>query len=139
MNKTLRVALFIGAVDLLARGTDYLLGSPSRGTSIEFADNMPMYWGIACVVSAFVIFVGVASKNFRVAILGSLLAFSVYTIFGYSILESTIFSHPPDDWRLISSHWCKAAMFLLFAVSLAFRHGVLRILRRRKERRERIE
>lgn len=133
MNKTLRAALGIGAVDLLARGTDYLLGSPNQGTSIEFAENMPMYWGIACVVSAFIIVVGVISRNFRIGILGSLLAFSVYTMFGYSILEDTLFSHPPDDWRLIANHWCKAAMFLLFATSLAFRHGVIRILKRRKE------
>lgn len=139
MNKTLRAVLFIGAVDLLARGTDYLLGSPNQGTNMVFANNMPTYWGFACVVSAFVIFVGVASRNFRVCILGCLLSFSVYTIFGYSLFESTILNHPPDDWRLISSHWTKAALFLILAVSLVFRHGVLDILKRRKEDRGGIE
>lgn len=139
MNKTLRAVLFIGAVELLARGTDYLLGSPNQGSSMVFADNMPMYWGFACVVSAFVIFVGAASRNFRIGILGCLLSFSVYTLFGYSLFESTILNHPPDDWRLISSHWTKAALFLILAVSLAFRHGVLDILKRRKEDRGGIE
>lgn len=133
MNKTLQAALFIGAIDLVSRGLDYVLGSPSNGTNLEFADDLTATWGVACLVSAFIIFVGLLFKNFQTAILGSLSAFAVYAVLGFTILEDTIFMHPPDDWRLISSHWCKGAMFLLFATSLAFRHGVIHILERRKE------
>ena len=133
MNKTLQAALVIGAVDLISRGLDYVLGSPANGTNLEFSENLTLTWGVACLVSAFIICVGVLFKNFKIAILGSLSAFAVYTVLGFTILDDTIFMHPPDDWRLISSHWCKGAMFALFATSLAFRHGVINILERRKE------
>lgn len=133
MNKTLQAALFIGAVDLVSRGLDYTLGSPVNGTNLEFSDDLTLTWGVACLVSAFIIFAGVLFKNFTIAILGSLSAFAVYTVLGFTILDDTIFAHPPDDWRLLTSHWCKGAMFLLFATSLAFRHGVINILKRRKE------
>lgn len=133
MNKTLQAALFIGAVDLISRGLDYVLGSPSNGTNLEFDDELTLTWGLACLVSAFIILAGVLSKNFTIAILGSLSAFAVYTVLGFTVLDDTIFTSPPDDWRLVSSHWCKGAMFALFATSLAFRHGVLNILKRRKE------
>lgn len=133
MNKTLQAALVIGAVDLISRGLDYVLGSPANGTNLEFSENLTLTWGVACLVSAFIICVGVLFKNFKIAILGSLSAFAVYAVLGFTILEDTIFSHPPDDWRLISSHWCKGALFALFATSLAFRHGVITILKRRKE------
>lgn len=133
MNKTLQAALVIGAVDLISRGTDYVLGSPTDGTSLEFPNEMTLTWGLACLVSAFIIFAGVLFKNFKVVILGSLSAFAVYAVLGFTVLEDTVFLHPPDDWRLVTSHWCKGAMFLLFATSLAFRHGVLDILARRRE------
>ena len=133
MNKTLQAALVIGAVDLVSRGMDYVLGSPANGTNLEFSENLTLTWGVACLVSAFIICVGVLFKNFKIAILGSLSAFAVYAVLGFTILEDTIFLSPPDDWRLISSHWSKGAMFALFATSLAFRHGVLDILERRKE------
>ena len=133
MNKTLQAALVIGAVDLISRGLDYVLGSPTNGTNLEFSENLTLTWGVACLVSAFIIFAGILFRNFTIAILGSLSAFAVYTVLGFTVLDDTIFISPPDDWRLISSHWCKGAMFLLFATSLAFRHGVINILKRRKE------
>lgn len=133
MNKTLQAALFIGAFDLISRGLDYALGSPSNGTNLEFADELTLTWGLACLVSALIIFSGLLLKSFKVAILGSLSAFAIYAVLGITILQDTIFIYPPDDWRLVTSHWCKGAMFLLFATSLAFRHGVLDILARRGE------
>lgn len=132
MNKTLQAALFIGAVDLVSRGSDYALGSPANGTNLEFSDDLTLTWGLACLVSASIIFSGILLKSFKVAIFGSLSAFAVYAVLGFTILEDTIFLQPPDDWRLVMSHWCKGALFLLFATSLAFRHGVLDILARRR-------
>lgn len=133
MNKTLQAALFIGAVDLASRGLDYILGSPQNGSHLELSGDLTLTWGLACLVSAFIIFAGILFRNFTIAILGSLSAFAIYAVLGFTILEDTIFAAPPDDWRLVTNHWCKGAMFALFATSLAFRHGVINILKRRKE------
>ena len=94
MNKTLQAALVIGAVDLISRGLDYVLGSPANGTNLEFSENLTLTWGVACLVSAFIICAGVLFKNFKIAILGSLSAFAVYAVLGFTILEDTIFMHP---------------------------------------------
>src|SRR5699024_12022762 len=77
MNKTLQAALVIGAVDLISRGLDYVLGSPANGTNLEFSEDLTLTWGVACLVSAFIICLGVLFKNFKIAILGSLSAFAV--------------------------------------------------------------
>lgn len=133
MNRTLQAALFIGAIDLVSRGLDYILGSPQNGSNLEFSGDLTLTWGLACLVSAIIIFAGVLFRNFTIAILGSLSAFAIYAVLGFTILEDTIFAAPPDDWRLVTNHWCKGALFALFATSLAFRHGVINILKRRKE------
>ena len=48
MNKTLQAALFIGAVDLVSRGLDYILGSPQNGSHLEFSGDLTLTWGLAC-------------------------------------------------------------------------------------------
>lgn len=133
MTKTLRAVVLISALQLLGRGTDYITGDPFTRSSIETMEVTPYVWGVTSVATALLIIFGALRGMPYLTAWGLLVGFSVYTMFGVTVIEHTVLATPVDDWRLLTDHWANALTFLVLAVSLWYRHGVHMILLKREE------
>lgn len=134
MTRTMQLLLLVGALQLVARGTD-LLFSPESGVNALDVDGAEgVVWGAACLIAAAVVLVGVLRRSPIIAVQGSLIGFAVYGMFAWLVLDNTVLTHPPDNWRILADHATNSAFWLVFAVSISFRHGVHQILVRKEAR-----
>lgn len=131
MTRTMQLLLLIGALQLVARGTDLLFSPESGVAALDVGGAQGAVWGITCLVAAAVVLVGLLIRSPIVAVQGSLIGFAIYGMFAWLVLESTILTNPPDDWRILADHANNSAFWLVVAVSISFRHGVYQILVRK--------
>lgn len=131
MTRTMQLLLLIGALQLVARGTDLLFSPESGVAALDVGGAQGSVWGMTCLVAAAVVLVGLLIRSPIVAVQGSLIGFAVYGMFAWLVLESTILTNPPDDWRILADHANNSAFWLVVAVSISFRHGVYQILVRK--------
>lgn len=130
----MQLLLLVGALQLVARGTDLLFSPVSDAIARDMGGAQGAVWGVACLVAAAVVLVGLLRRSPVVAVQGSLISFAVYGMFAWFVLDDTILIYPPDDWRILADHAAHSALWLTFAVSISFRHGVLQILARKGAR-----
>lgn len=134
MTRTMQLLLLVGALQLVARGTD-LLFSPVLGpVPLDAADGRDAVWGVASLIAAAVVLVGVLRRSPAVAVQGSLIGFAIYGMFAWLVVGSTVLADPPDNWRILADHLFHSAFWLICAVSISFRHGVYKILVRKGAR-----
>ena len=131
MTRTMQLLLLVGALQLVARGTDLLFSPESGASALDVGGAQGAVWGITCLVAAAVVLVGLLRRSPLVAVQGSLIGFAIHGMFAWLVLENTILSAPPDDWRILADHATHSALWLVFAVSISFRHGVHQILVRK--------
>lgn len=131
MTRTMRLLLLIGALQFVARGTDLLFSPESGVDALDIGGAQGTVWGVACLVAAAVVLVGILRRSPIVAVQGSLIGFAVHGMFAWLVLENTILSAPPDDWRILADHATNSAFWIVVAVSISFRHGVHQILVRK--------
>lgn len=134
MTRTMQLLLLVGALQLVARGTDLLFSPESGVNALDMGGAQGAVWGITCLIAAAVVLVGLLLRSPVIAVQGSLIGFAVYGMFAWFVLDNTILTYPPDDWRILASHVAFSAFWLTFAVSISFRHGVHNILARKGAR-----
>lgn len=131
MTRTLRCIIILQIVQIVARGTDLLYSSPyGAWMPKDVGGAEAMVWGIACLIAAGVVLVGLISRHPAITVYGCLTGFAVYTMFAVFVFDDTIIPPPPRDWRFFADHVVVAGIWLVSAVSISFRHGVYKILRR---------
>ena len=131
MTRTMPLLLLVGALQFVARGTDLLFSPESGASALDIGGAQGTVWGVACLVAAAVVLVGLLLRSPIVAVQGSLIGFAIHGMFAWLVLESTILSTPPDDWRILADHATNSAFWIVCAVSISFRHGVHQILVRK--------
>lgn len=131
MTRTMQLLLLIGALQLVARGTDLLFSPVSGEIARDMGDAEGVVWGVTCLIAAAVVLVGSLRRCPLVAVQGSLIGFAVYAMFSWFVLDYTILTQPPDHWRILADHAANSAFWLTVAVSISFRHGVHKILVRK--------
>lgn len=131
MTRTMQLLLLVGALQFVARGTDMLFSPESGAIALDLGGAQGAVWGVACLVAAAVVLVGLLRRSPLLAVQGSLIGFAVYGMFAWLVLENTILTSPPDNWRILADHATNSALWLVFAVSISFRHGVHQILVRK--------
>ena len=131
MTRTMQLLLLVGALQFVARGTDLLFSPESGVDALDMGGAQGAVWGVACLVAAAVVLVGLLRRSPLIAVQGSLIGFAVYGMFAWLVLENTLLISPPDDWRILADHATNSALWLVFAVSISFRHGVHQILVRK--------
>lgn len=131
MTRTMQLLLLVGALQLVARGTDLLFSPVSGAIARDMGGAQGAVWGITCLIAAAVVLVGLLLRSPVITVQGSLIGFAVYGMFSWFVLDYTILAYPPDDWRILADHAAKSTFWLIFAVSVSFRHGVHQILVRK--------
>lgn len=131
MTRTMQLLLLVGALQLVARGTDLLFSPVTGEIARDMGDAQGVVWGVTCLIAAAVVLVGVLRRSPLVAVQGSLIGFAVYAMFSWFVLEYTVLTDPPDNWRILAGHAANSAFWLICAVSVSFRHGVHKILVRK--------
>ena len=134
MTRTMQLLLLVGALQLVARGTDLLFSPVSGVIAQDLGGAQGAVWGITCLIAAAVVLVGLLLRSPVVAVQGSLIGFAVYGMFAWFVFDDTILAYPPDDWRILADYAARSAFWLTFAVSISFRHGVHKILVRKGAR-----
>lgn len=81
--KELQVIMWLLALQLIARGTDYLTGNPDNGHGVFPVNEVspPLMWGVACLVNAVAVMVA-----------------------------DNVFTLPLDDWRFFTSYLVAGAI-----------------------------
>lgn len=131
MTRTMQLLLLVGALQLVARGTDLLFSPVSGEIARDMGGAQGAVWGITCLIAAAVVLVGLLRRSPVVAVQGSLIGFAIYGMFAWFVVDDTILAYPPDNWRILADHVAKSTFWLIFAVSVSFRHGVHKILVRK--------
>lgn len=131
MTRTMQLLILVGALQLIARGTDLLFSPEPTKVALDMGEAQGAVWGITCLIAAAVVLVGVLRRSPLVAVQGALIGFAVYAMFSWFVLEYTVLVSPPDDWRILADHAARSATWLIIAVSVSFRHGVHQILVRK--------
>ena len=122
VNKTLRTLLSLVAI---ATVIDYVTGNSyhmGRVWGDEY--STPLLWGIACLITATIALVGIATSKPKVLIFASCLGASVYAMIAVQIADIRMFAWPPEDIRLIANHVGQSFTWALVGVATYYRHGV---------------
>lgn len=131
MTRTMQLLLLVGALQFVARGTDMLFSPESGVAALDLGGAQGTVWGVTCLIAAAVVLLGLLLRSPLIAVQGSLIGFAIHGMFAWLVLEYTIFTSPPDDWRILADHATGSAFWLVVAVSISFRHGVHQILVRK--------
>lgn len=125
VNKTLRTLVALLSLVAIATGIDYVTGNSyhmGRVWGDEY--STPLLWGIACLITATIALVGIATSKPKVLIFASCLGASVYAMFAVQIADIRMFAWPPEDIRLIANHVGQSFTWALVGVATYYRHGV---------------
>lgn len=87
--------------------------------------------GVSAIGTGALLLLALLIQNQKLLVLASLIAFAVFFMYGLESLDTVFIHRPPDNWRLVTDHWCTAAEMLIIAVALSFRLDVSKILSER--------
>lgn len=121
MTKALRSVIICLLVALVSRGTDYVSGSADGDREAELP---PLTWGVACLVAATVVIVGMVWHYSRLVIAGCLLSAAIYVMFAVYQVPLIFDSDPPDDWRVCGDYIALAGLWSVVCATLALRYHV---------------
>ena len=125
--KELRVIVWLLALQLIARGTDYITGNPDNGHGVFPVNEVspPLMWGIACLVNAVVVMAGLLFRNSLLTRNGAIMCGVTYLSFAVMVADN-VFTLPLDDWRFFTSYLVAGAIWLTVAWWLSVHLAVLR-------------
>ena len=129
MNKTLMAFSFVLAVMLGIRGLDYVTGDDvSAAVTVADGAEMPMYWGVASIIAAVLVFGSLLLKKAGLLQNSALVCFAINAMFAVQAFATRMLPvpWPPEDTRLVADHAGHAALWLLIAVVLWWREGINR-------------
>lgn len=122
----IRVIAWLMSIQLISRGLDYATGNPNDGhgvfPSVEF--NPALMWGVACIVNALIVVVGLVAHNAVVARNGAVMCGITYASFAVMVVDD-VFSGPFDDWRFLTSYVVACGVWLTLAWWLSVRIAVI--------------
>lgn len=134
MTRTLQVVIWLCVIQMLGRGTDLVFSNPYKHSqALDLGGVEELIWGVACLVSAGVVLVGLLFKKSPVLVNGCLMAFATYVMFAWYVVDETMLLWPPDNWRIFLDHACRGALWLVLALCVSFRQGIIRIRARKRE------
>lgn len=125
MNKSLRALVVLISLVAIVTGVDYVTGNSyhmGRVWGDEY--TTPLLWGVACLITATISLVGIATSKPKVLIFASCLGASVYAMFAVQIADIRMFAWPPEDIRLIANHIGQSFIWALVGVTTFYRYGV---------------
>ncbi|MCX7445809.1 hypothetical protein OS125_11255 [Corynebacterium sp. P7003] len=130
--RPMRVIIIVGVLTLLLRGADYLTGDATQiGLFRVDGDLPPLVWGLACVIAAVIVSVGMLVKRLEVAAFGALLASATYTMFAVQSADQALFTPPVDDWRFAADYAARAVTWGVITGWLYMRAGVMEARRKK--------
>lgn len=129
MTKTLQALVVVCIIRLTARGADLLTGDLHTKVDWDSLSLAPVVWGVSALVVAVMLTVSLLLQNARALVVSCLAAFAVYAMYGVEALDAVMGHHPPDNWRLVTDHWCVALEMLILAVAVSFRHDITKMLK----------
>lgn len=126
MTRTLRLIIAALAFQEASRGFDYLFGDPRPGTGVFEIDSIgPAFaWGLACVIAALVITVGLVAKWDAVVRGGALLSAAIYIAFALMVVDNVYVDDTIDDWRYLTLYLSAAFIWGVISWSLTVRMAV---------------
>lgn len=133
MTQALRAVCFIGVLSLAARGYDFLSGPHTVDIARLHEFIPPVVWGLSCVVAAVLLLVSLWRSNPRWVVFGCIVAFSVEAMLGVMAVPVTFLDSPFDNSQGLIGHWFASGVWSVVGLTVAFRHGVAKILIERQE------
>lgn len=127
MNKSLKAISTVLSLMLFVRGVDYVTGdSVAASVKVSEGAEMPLYWGIACIVAAVAAAVSMLANKPAWLQNTALLGFAIYAMFAVQAFDSRMLPipWPPEDTRLIADHIGHSVLWLLVAVTVWWRNGI---------------
>lgn len=126
MTRTLKLIIAALAFQMASRGLDYLLGNTRPGAGIFELDSIgPAFaWGLACIVAALSITVGLVAKWDRIVRSGALLSAAIYIAFAFMVVDKVYMEETIDDWRYLTLYLSAAFIWGVIAWSLTIRMAV---------------
>lgn len=129
MNKSLKAISAVLSLMLFLRGVDYVTGDPVA-SSVKISDGaeMPLYWGVACIVAGIAAAVSVLANKSTWLQNTALLGFAIYAMFAVQAFDTRMLPvpWPPEDTRLVADHIGHSVLWLLVAVIIWWREGISR-------------
>lgn len=129
MNKTLMAFAWVLATMLAVRGIDYVTGdSAAAPVKVSEGAEMPMYWGWASLVATVLVMGSLVLKKASFLQNSALVCFAINAMFAVQAFDFHMLPAPwpPEDTRLVTDHIGHALLWLLIAVALWWREGVVR-------------
>lgn len=129
MNKTLMAFAWVLTTMLAVRGIDYVTGdSAAAPVKVSEGAEMPMYWGWASLVATVLVMGSLVLKKASFLQNSALVCFAINAMFAVQAFDFHMLPAPwpPEDTRLVTDHIGHALLWLLIAVALWWREGVVR-------------
>lgn len=129
MNKTLMAFAWVLATMLAVRGLDYVTGdSVAAPVKVSEGAEMPLYWGWASLAAAALVIGSLIMKKANFLQNSALVCFAINAMFAVQAFAYRMLPvpWPPEDTRLVVDHIGHSLLWLLIAVALWWREGVVR-------------
>ena len=129
MTKSLKAISTVLSLMLFVRGVDYVTGDPvSSSVKVSDGAEMPLYWGIACIVAGIAAAVSMLANKSAWLQNTALLSFAIYAMFAVQAFDTRMLPvpWPPEDTRLIADHIGHSMLWLLVAATIWWREGINR-------------
>lgn len=129
MNKSLMAFAWVLSTMLVVRGLDYVTGdSFAASFRISEGAEMPLYWGWASLIAAALVMGSLVLKRARLLQNSALVCFAINAMFAAQAFAYRMLPvpWPPEDTRLVADHIGHSLLWLLIAVTLWWREGIVR-------------
>lgn len=126
MTKAIRAFVWLMTFDLVVRSIDYITGSD------EFVPDdklpIPEVWGVAGLLTAVILVVGVVRRHNPTLKLGAIVAFSVYLMIAVQLFEKAMLPYPwpPENPRVSVTLLIFSLMWLTVAIVVWWREYIER-------------
>lgn len=126
MTRTLRLIIAALTFQMASRGLDYIMGNTHSGVGVFELDGLgaAFAWGVACLVAAIIITVGLIGKSDQVVRAGALLATAIYLAFALMVTDDVFKDGTFDDWRYLTLYLSAAFIWVVIAWALTVRLAV---------------
>lgn len=129
MTKTARALFALGVMNLVGRGTDYLF-SPHQTIPPEIVALAPLEaWGVACLIAAGIVTLGLFTGWVRVVVAGGALAAALYVAFAVQRGVILMATDPLSDWREGTTLLAGAGAWIVLSLSAVIRNAVVQARR----------
>lgn len=125
MTKTARALFALGVLNLVGRGTDYLF-SPHQTIPPEIVALAPLEaWGVACLIAAAIVTLGLVTGWVRAVVAGGALAAALYMVFAVQRGLILLATDPLADWREGTTLVAGAGAWIVLSLSAVIRNAVV--------------